>query len=297
MRYQFRTPVSALAKALSGLRVRKAIERLPDTAAYSDLWDAIEQALGLPSPTMLRFQLYGVHRHDGRADVPPIGLPDHGSQFEELLQQLASDRELILLFVDFVLADEGRRFRPSVSEREERNPSAQIRGYWVVYGWEPNPSRRGKNGIRRGPDQMKGSDLSERRYVAIRALRKAEFSQKEACNHVAGRLRCIGSYFAPESINTGFKRYKCQGDLAFWIHAFGHWLDSDIRRLFLPLMLAPPELRRRTRFVLSRLVRARARESFADQHRARLFVKNLSKLNRRGVKVIAHIYGIGELDK
>lgn len=274
-----------LLGSLSDLRVRCAIKQLPRTASYPDVCHAIEMALGLESPTAIRFRLLGLHRHDGRTDVfPLVEAPFSNPDFESLLQEMASDKELLLLFVDWLLADEGRR-----PKQEAKNPTVQIRGYWVAYGWTPQPSRRGKNGIRRGRDRMKGSDLPERRYVAIRALRKIGMRRKAACDHVA-KLVCGDRpwYALSESINTSSKRYKPWRDLCYWIRIFGTWLTLEIRHLFLPLILHR-EIYAGAHEVLFKLAQSRALEAFGSKRRAVRFVKTYKGLIKRAVKVVARI--------
>jgi hypothetical protein len=93
--------------------------------------------------------------------------------------ELFADEDELRLFVDFELFGKAERPDPdSLMEktcavaiiRAKKNPTQPISGAFVVYS-QPDQKKRGKNGIRKGPANMRGSDLSMRLYLDIFAMR------------------------------------------------------------------------------------------------------------------------------
>jgi len=162
---------------------------------------------------------------------PPCG-EDPVSPMPWLLIQVPTpfpgfgDDEEMFLFLEYLFC--------GTAERPERgkNPTAPIRGPWIRYPI-PVPSERGKAGTRKGPASIHGSDLVERRYTAIVALRHSGKTLEEACTDVAILLH--GRNVSPrkiESISTSFHKYRSpyRGTcLCKWVSGFYEWLDWDIK--------------------------------------------------------------------
>lgn len=127
--------------------------------------------------------------------------------------------EGLLHFLDFIFLDEAVRLSAG------KNSDEPMRGLFISYS-RPSSQRRGKASVRRGRACVHGSDLSLRRYVAIKALLRWGCSLKVACIEVGDRL---GKQTEKELnvIKSGYEKFRPPYPddelLRMWEGAFLWW--------------------------------------------------------------------------
>ena len=126
---------------------------------------------------------------------------------------------------------------------------------------------------------MRRSDLAARRHVAILALRQANWTLKEACNHVAKRVCGDRSWAAlANSIKTGFEKYSPSYPVAWWITGFYDWLNVEIKENLFDHGNSISDLFTVMEFHAERV--------FADRQKAAAFVERYKQLVARAVILI-----------
>jgi hypothetical protein len=192
------------------------------------------------------------------------------------IQWLTGDEDLLRLFIDWLFLGASNRRSSS------KNPSTPMRGFWLDYD-QPDPRRRGKGGIRKGPAYIHQGDLVVRRYAAIFVLRESGRTLKAACSEVAERVYGRAATLQKcKSISTSF--LQCRNPFRnFWVDAFvngfGEWLDLEIKaNLF----------ENGWRFSdLKSVVELRAKRVYDDTKERMKFVSRWEELAARAVLLLA----------